>query len=82
MLPPMCAEASPESDGCRILFCKTINEEFGRIDLLVNSAFWGPPGSLERTDEEFWDRTLDTTLKGPYLCTRAVVPAMLEHALA
>ena len=28
-------------------------EKFGRIDLLVNSAFWGPPGSLEQTTEEF-----------------------------
>ena len=27
-------EASPDSDGSRILFCKSINEEFGRIDLL------------------------------------------------
>lgn len=51
-------------------------ERYGRVDLLVNCAFWGPPGSLTRTDEDFWDRTLDTTLKGPYLCTRAVYPAM------
>jgi len=51
-------------------------DRFGTIDLLVNCAFWGPPGSLERTDETFWDRTLDTTLKGPYLCTRAVHPTM------
>lgn len=49
---------------------------FGRIDTLVNSAFWGPPGSLEQTDEAFWDRTLDSCLKGPYLCTRAVHPTM------
>ncbi len=49
---------------------------FGRIDVLVNNAFWGPPGSLEQTDEAFWDRTLDTCLKGPYLCTRAVYPTM------
>ncbi|HKZ90868.1 MAG TPA: SDR family oxidoreductase [Candidatus Limnocylindrales bacterium] len=49
---------------------------FGRIDVLVNCAFWGPPGSLEQTDEAFWDRTLDTSLKGPYLCTRAVYPTM------
>ncbi|MEM1142718.1 MAG: FAD-dependent monooxygenase [Pseudomonadota bacterium] len=27
------AEASPESDGCRIAFCQRINEEFGAIDL-------------------------------------------------
>ena len=52
---------------------------YGRVDLLVNCAFWGPPGSLTQTDEDFWDRTLDTTLKGPYLCTRAVYPAMREQ---
>ena len=27
-------------------------------------AFWGPPGSLEQTDEAFWDRTLDTCFEG------------------
>jgi 3-oxoacyl-[acyl-carrier protein] reductase len=56
-----------------------VYERFGRIDLLVNCAFWGPPGSLLQTDEDFWDRTLDTTLKGPYLCARAVYPAMREQ---
>lgn len=54
-------------------------DHWGRIDVLVNNAFWGPPASIERTNEEFWDRTLDTTLKGPFLCTRAVVPAMKEQ---
>jgi len=49
---------------------------FGRIDILVNSAFWGPPGSLKETNEAFWDKTLDTCLKGPFLCTRSVVPFM------
>ncbi|MEM7138149.1 MAG: FAD-dependent monooxygenase [Myxococcota bacterium] len=31
-------EASPEVDGSRILFCKTITEEFGRIDLFDDPA--------------------------------------------
>ncbi len=31
-------EASPFSDGARILFCQTINEEYGRIDLHENEA--------------------------------------------
>jgi NAD(P)-dependent dehydrogenase (short-subunit alcohol dehydrogenase family) len=53
-----------------------VMSRFGRIDVLVNCAFWGPPGSLEQTDEDFWDRTLDSCLKGPYLCTRAVHPIM------
>ncbi len=30
------AEASPPADAARIMFCKTINEELGRIDLLAD----------------------------------------------
>jgi 3-oxoacyl-[acyl-carrier protein] reductase len=54
-------------------------ETLGTVDVLVNNAFWGPPGSLEETTEDFWDRTLDTCLKGPYLCTRAVFPIMRDQ---
>jgi len=54
-------------------------QHFGQIDILINSAFWGPPGSLEETTEDFWDRTIDTTLKGPFLCTRSVVPYMRKN---
>ena len=31
-------EAAPFSDGARILFCQTINEEYGRIDLYADKA--------------------------------------------
>ena len=31
-------EAAPFSDGARILFCQTINEEYGRIDLFADEA--------------------------------------------
>lgn len=30
----LAVEASPIEDGSRVLFCRTINEEFGRIDLM------------------------------------------------
>jgi 3-oxoacyl-[acyl-carrier protein] reductase len=56
-----------------------INEtikKFGGIDILVNNAYWGPAGSLEKSNEDFWDKTLDTTLKGHFLCIREVVPHM------
>jgi 3-oxoacyl-[acyl-carrier protein] reductase len=58
---------------------RAVRDHWGSIDVLVNSAFWGPPASIEKTTEEFWDRTLDTTLKGPFLCTRAVAPTMKEQ---
>lgn len=51
-------------------------KHYSQLDILVNCAFWGPPGSLEQTTEEFWDRTIDTTLKAPFLCVRASVPYM------
>jgi len=54
---------------------KTI-DRFGQIDILVNSAFWGPPASIENTTEEFWNQTIDTTLKAAFLFARAVVPYM------
>jgi len=52
---------------------------FGQIDILVNSAFWGPPASIEETTEKFWEQTLDSTLKSAFLCARAVVPFMKKN---
>ena len=51
-------------------------DHFGTVDVLVNSAFWGPPASLEETTPEFWDNTLNTTLRGAFFCCRAVAPIM------
>jgi len=53
--------------------------ELGPIDLLVNNA-----GTLERApvvelDAAAWDRVLDVNLKGAFLCTRAVLPSMIER---
>ena len=68
------------SDGASVeAMVEAVVARFGSIDILVNCAFWGPPASLEQTDEDFWDQTIDTTLKGPYLCTRAVYPTMRAH---
>ena len=52
---------------------------FGRIDILVNNAgvmFTKP--TLETSEDE-WDQTIDTNLKGPYLCSKAVAPIMIRQ---
>jgi 3-oxoacyl-[acyl-carrier protein] reductase len=53
--------------------------EFGRVDILVNNA--GVVGQFafpEITADEF-DRVVGINLRGPFLCTRAVIPGMLDR---
>ncbi len=51
-------------------------QSFGRIDILVNNAGINVRGPIEDLREDDWDAVIDTNLKGPWLCCRAVAPAM------
>jgi len=54
--------------------------EFGAIDLLVNNAgYGGPIGPLTENNPEEWWRTQDINLRGPMLCTQAVLPGMIAR---
>lgn len=54
--------------------------QFGPVDILVNNAGVGGPGKslLEDSPEEWWE-TFEINVRGPYLYTRAVMPAMMER---
>src|SRR2546428_6399499 len=54
-------------------------DAFGRVDILVNNAGVMVSRSVMDTTEEDWDRTIDVNLKGAYLCSKEVVPIMLEQ---
>jgi 3-oxoacyl-[acyl-carrier protein] reductase len=54
-------------------------DRFGRIDILVNNAGVHVAKGVLETTEEDWDRTIDVNLKGPYLCSKAVAPIMLDQ---
>jgi 3-oxoacyl-[acyl-carrier protein] reductase len=54
-------------------------EEFGGVDILVNNAGVGSAGSFEDLEPDAWDLVLDVNLTGPYNCSRAVVPGMVER---
>ena len=66
-------------DASAQAMAREAEQEYGRIDVLVNNA--GIWGDLDRTplltmDPDYWDTVLAVNLKGPLLCTRAVAPAM------
>lgn len=54
-------------------------EAHGHVDVLVNNAavFVRKPFAL--LTEEEWDTTLDTNLKGCFLCAKAVLPSMVRR---
>ena len=49
---------------------------FGRIDILVNNAGALSVSTVDSISEEEWDRVMATNLKGPFLMSRSVLPAM------
>ncbi len=55
--------------------------EFGRVDILVNSAGGSmrTPRALKDLTEEHWDLVLDVNLKGTFLMCQAVAPLMQEN---
>ncbi|MFP3915095.1 MAG: SDR family NAD(P)-dependent oxidoreductase [Actinomycetota bacterium] len=54
-------------------------ERMGRIDGLVNNAGIMPESPVLEIPVEEWRRVVDVDLTGPFLCTRAVAPSMVER---
>ena len=54
-------------------------DTFGRVDILVNNAgIPNTPFFFDITVEQ-WDRVMGVNVRGPFLCSRAVLPAMIER---
>jgi NAD(P)-dependent dehydrogenase (short-subunit alcohol dehydrogenase family) len=70
------ADVSRAADVARVV--EHTVARHGRIDALVNNAAIGPLGTVLDTDEALFDRILAVNLKGPYLCSRAVLPHMIR----
>jgi len=61
---------------------RQVNERFGRCDILVNNAGYTRFISHHKLDDltdEIFDRTMETNLKGAFLCTRAFAPMLRLH---
>jgi len=75
---PITADVSREPD-VRAMVSRT-EAELGPIDLLVNNAgIGGPLAPFLDAPPDAWWQTLEVNLRGPYLCSRAVLPGMIAR---
>jgi len=73
------ADIANGADRARLLL--TIEEQFGRLDVLVNNAGIAPRtrADILEAREESFDELIATNLKGPYFLTQAVVAWMIRQ---
>ena len=55
-----------------------IREKYGTIDLQINNAGATVFKSFLDTETKDYDNVIDTNLKGPFLCMKAVLPQMIK----
>jgi len=66
------------ASDCRAAVDQTL-ERFGKIDVLFNNAGVFHPKTIPDCTEEEWDETIDSSLKGAFLMSKYVIPAMIEN---
>tara|TARA_A100001015_G_C14917900_1_gene683083 strand:- start:1 stop:780 length:780 start_codon:yes stop_codon:yes gene_type:complete len=50
-----------------------------KIDILVNNASIAVEGTLDKLDENDWDKVMDTNVKSYFLCTKEVINGMIKR---
>ena len=75
----MAIEADVTSSASVAQMVETARKEFGRIDVLVNSAGLGWMSRLTQTDDDVWKLIIETNLTGTFYCCRDVARLMVEQ---
>ena len=68
-----------DSNSVRSMVNQTL-DAFGQIDILVNNAGIFSYTQIEECTEEEWDRIMAVNLKGPFLCSQAVIGTMKKQS--
>jgi len=59
---------------------RQVEGALGPVDLLVNNAaIMGPLGPMWDAGADDWWRSFEVNLRGPYLCSRALLPGMIAR---
>lgn len=58
---------------------RTVRQEFGPVDILINNAGEGPSAPFEKTSLDMWNRVMAVDLTGVFQVTQAVLPDLRAH---
>ncbi len=71
------ADVSKEEE-VKAMVTEAVNK-FGKIDILINNAAIYRGHSLIETTNEEWDELIATNLYGPFICSKYVLPYMIDQ---
>jgi len=71
------ADITEESEVAGL--AREVARQLGPADILINNAGINVRKPIQEFTLQEWDRVMRTNLNGPFLCTRAFVPAMQER---
>ena len=74
---PMTVDVRSEGEVAAMI--DAVVERHGRLDVLVCSAAVETRASVVDCSDDEWDRVLDVNLKGPFLCMKHGIPAMVRN---
>lgn len=77
-MPELMTYACDVSDKAAVKeLAASINEEIGRLDVLINNAGSYLPGSIHEEEDEVYERMLRTNMDSAYYLTKGVLPEMM-----
>ena len=74
--PPVAVEADVASAADSKKMIDAAVDRFGRLDVLVNNAGYGIPGSVVDTDETAWNALMAVNVTGVFLACQNAIPIM------
>jgi len=69
-------EIDVSSEAAWATVAATLEEKYGRLDVLVNNAGFAGPGSVEDCEMDVWNRTLSVNVTGVFLGCKAMLPLL------
>jgi NAD(P)-dependent dehydrogenase (short-subunit alcohol dehydrogenase family) len=72
-----CADVTDQASVSALI--EQVNADFGSIDILINNAGVNVRKPTLELEEEDFDYVMDVTVKGSFLCSKAVIGGMMER---